>query len=73
MENEEQIEGQGKLNLQTHFEGPKEETTKSSFDLYPKVLEGKQMQPRIMFAIDNRERIMNIALLDPTESNSKEA
>ena len=69
METKEQFEEQGKLDILSHFEGLKEDNSKSSFPLYPKVLKNKSMQPRIMYAIDNKKSTLNIALLEPKESN----
>ena len=57
----------------SHFVRLKEEYARSSFDLYPQVLETKQMQPRVMSSIDNKENTLNITLLDPREGSSKEA
>lgn len=55
------------------FEGSKEESTKSSLDLYPQVLEKKKMEPRMMPSIENKEKTLNIALLEPKAGSSKDA
>lgn len=40
--------------------------------MFPGVRE-KQIQPQIMFVIDNKEKTLNIALMEPTEGSSKVA
>ena len=50
-----------------------EKSTRSSFELYSQVLEANQFQPRVMSTIDNEEKILAFAFLDPKEGSSKEA
>lgn len=61
IETEEQLEKKTKLDMLSHCEGLKEESSKSSLDLYP----------RVMSSIDNKENTLNIVLLEPMEGSSK--
>ena len=56
---------QSKVDIHSHFEGIREKSIRSSFDLYSQKLEAKQIQPRVMSAINNEETTLDIALLDP--------
>ena len=55
----------------SHYEGLKEESIKSIFDSYPYVIKKEQSQPRTMLGIDNKEKTLNIVLLEPKEASSK--
>ena len=55
----------------SHYEGLQVESSKSSLDLYPQVLENKQIQPRVMSVIDNKEKTVNITLLEARKGAQK--
>lgn len=57
----------------SHYEGLKEKSIKSNLDLYPKEIEKEKSQLRTMSSIDNKEKNLNIALLEPKEGSSKVA
>lgn len=70
---EKQPQEKSTVDIFSHFEGLKQKSTKSSMDLYSHVLETNQIQPKVMSIIDNEEKTLDVAFLDPKESSSKEA
>ena len=66
-----QQEKQSGLNLVSNYEELKEESTKSSQELYPQVKSKDQSQPRIIFAIDSKDKTFNLAMLEPNIKYAK--